>query len=89
MPNCLKPVGTEGCCLTACGMLQIRALLYVGALSNGILEALAHAERAVTDAIITAVLHPCCTGRSSALHTILGSEKIERSNAAACLLGAC
>ncbi|KAK9831494.1 hypothetical protein WJX81_002371 [Elliptochloris bilobata] len=36
-------------------MPQIRALLYVGALSNGILEALAHAERALTDAIITPV----------------------------------
>ena len=47
-------------------MLQIRALLYVGALSNGILEALAHAERAVTDAIVTPVPHPRCTGSASA-----------------------
>ena len=39
-------------------MLQIRALLYVGALSNGILKALAHAEHAVTDAIAMPVLHP-------------------------------
>ena len=52
-------IGTAFPCLRMC-MLQIRALLYVGALSNGILEALAHAERAITNAIVTPVLHPCC-----------------------------
>ena len=45
----------------ATGVLQVRALLYVGALSNGILEALAHAERAITDAIVTPVPHLSCT----------------------------
>ena len=41
-------------------VVQVRALLYVGALSNGILEALANLERALTDAIITPVrlMHP-------------------------------
>lgn len=41
-------------------VVQVRALLYIGALSNGILEALANLERALTDAIITPVrlMHP-------------------------------
>ena len=47
--------------LKVCCGLQVRALLYVGALSNGILEALAHAERAITDAIVTPVPHSRCT----------------------------
>ena len=63
---------------------QIRALLYVGALSNGILEALAHAERAVTDAIVTPVRHPCCKGQ--ALHAMLGVKTFEQSIVLACHL---
>jgi len=38
-----------------CARVQIRALMYIGALSNGILEALASAERALSDAILTPV----------------------------------
>ena len=74
-------------------MLQIRALLYVGALSNGILEALAHAERAITNAIVTPVLHPCCACVPLLEHSklkpcmhILGVAALQRTSASACRL---
>ena len=65
--------------MTPSCVLQVRALLYVGALSNGILEALAHAERAITDAIVTPVLRPCrvTPARLRRTHS-------DRRNASAC-----
>lgn len=66
--------------LTPCCGLQVRALLYVGALSNGILEALAHAERAITDAIVTPVPHPAARCRPC----IARDQCLQRSNASAC-----